>query len=303
MTEKSFIQRNILIPATICALLWGSAIPVVKTGYSWLEIQDVFAKFAFAGYRFALAGLMILAFMKFKKQSIKAEKDSWKAIILICLVQTLFQYVFYYLGVGNTSGVRGSILSATSTFFSVIIAHFVFASDKITVKKLAGCIVGFAGVVVMLSGSGLGSEQIKLTGEGFMLLSALGQGIGAVVSRKVATGRNPMLLTGWQLLIGGLVLTLIGVLGGGNIHMSLKGSILLLYLAMLSAVAFTVWTMLLKHHNVAKVTIYMFLVPVFGSLFSAFILKEQVLTLRNIISLVLVCIGIFFVNRVEKVQN
>ena len=72
---------------------------------------------------------------------------------------------------------------------------------------------------------------------------------------------------------------------------------LLGYLALLSATAFTVWTMLLKYHPVGKVTVYMFLIPVFGSLLSAIVLQESVFTIRNLCALLLVCAGIATVNR------
>ena len=304
MNNKPFIQRNTLIPALICTVLWGSAIPVVKTGYELLKIDssDLFAKFIFAGYRFALAGLLVLLLLKLQNKPVKPQKDAWSAILMLCAVQTILQYVFYYLGVGNTSGVRVSVLSATSSFFSVIVDHFVFVTDKITPKKGIGCIIGFAGVIAILSGNGLGNEAIKLTGEGFMLMSAVGQGVGAVISRKVATGRDAMMLTGWQLFIGGLVLILVGLCGGGQsrIYITPKGLILLLYLALLSAVAFCLWTLMLKYHPVAKVTIYMFLVPVFGSILSAVILNENVFTIKNLIALMLVCIGILLVNKAPK---
>lgn len=149
----------------------------------------------------------------------------------------------------------------------------------------------------MLSGSGFGAEKVKITGEGFMLMSAVGQGIGAVVSRKVAKGKDAMLLTGWQLFIGGVFLSVVGLIGKGQIHITAKGFILLLYLAVLSAVAFSLWTVMLKYHPVAKVTVYMFLVPVFGSILSAVILNENVFTIKNLIALIFVCVGILLVNK------
>src|SRR5699024_6420128 len=148
-----------------------------------------------------------------------------------------------------------------------------------------------------LSGSGFGAEKVKITGEGFMLMSAVGQGIGAVVSRKVAKGKDAMLLTGWQLFIGGVFLSVVGLIGKGQIHITAKGFILLLYLAVLSAVAFSLWTVMLKYHPVAKVTVYMFLVPVFGSILSAVILNENVFTVKNLIALIFVCLGILLVNK------
>lgn len=294
-------RTRIFFPALLCTALWGSAIPAVKSGYALFAIagDDVAAKLFFAGCRFTLAGLLVLALTACRRTApVVPRRDAWPGILLLSAAQTVMQYIFYYLGLGNTTGVRGSVLSATSTFFAVLVAHFAFADDRLTARKDIGCAAGFAGVVVILAGAGLGAQAVTLTGEGFMLLSALGQGLGAAISRKITPGRDPMVITGWQLALGGAVLLAVGLAGGGadGLVWSPAGAALLAYLAVLSAVAFTVWTMLLKEHSVGRVTIYMFLIPVFGSLLSALVLRENVLTLRNLCALLLVCAGIACVN-------
>lgn len=302
MKQKSFVRGGVFLPALLCTALWGSAIPAVKTGYALFAIagDDIPAKLFFAGMRFTLAGLLVLAVVLARREApLLPQKDVWPGILALSGAQTIMQYIFFYLGLGNTTGVRGSVLSATSTFFAVFVAHFAFRDDRMNVRKGAGCLLGFAGVLVILSGSGLGGQGVKFTGEGFMLLSALGQGLGAGISRKITPGRDPMVITGWQLTFGGLVLLALGLLGGGagRITVAAEGLLLLGYLALLSATAFTVWTMLLKYHPVGKVTVYMFLIPVFGSLLSAIILQENVFTIRNLCALILVCAGIMTVNR------
>ena len=302
MKQKSFVRGGVFLPALLCTALWGSAIPAVKTGYELFAIagDDIPAKLFFAGMRFTLAGLLVLAVVLARREApLLPKKDAWPGILALSGAQTIMQYIFFYLGLGNTTGVRGSVLSATSTFFAVFVAHFAFRDDRMNMRKAAGCLLGFAGVLVILSGAGLGGQGVKFTGEGFMLLSALGQGLGAGISRKITPGRDPMVITGWQLTFGGLVLLALGLLGGGagRTTVAAEGLLLLGYLALLSATAFTVWTMLLKYHPVGKVTVYMFLIPVFGSLLSAIILQENVFTIRNLCALILVCAGIMTVNR------
>lgn len=280
MKEKGWIRRGVFLPALLCTALWGSAVPGVKSGYALFAIagDDVPAKLFFAGLRFTIAGLLVLALVLLRREApLLPKRDAWPGILALSGAQTILQYIFFYLGLGNTTGVRGSVLSATSTFFAVFAAHIAFRDDRMNVRKAMGCALGFAGVLVILSGAGLGGQGVKFTGEGFMLISALGQGLGAGISRKITPGRDPMVITGWQLTVGGLML-----LG---------------YLALLSATAFTVWTMLLKYHPVGKVTVYMFLIPVFGSLLSAIVLQESVFTIRNLCALLLVCAGIATVNR------
>ena len=85
------------------------------------------------------------------------------------------------------------------------------------------------------------------------------------------------------------------------------GVCLLLYLALLSSVAFTIWTTLFKYNPVGRISVYNFLNPLFGTLFSAAILHEKILEVKNIIALILVCIGIYIVNKpkdiIEKNEN
>ena len=93
-----------------------------------------------------------------------------------------------------------------------------------------------------------------------------------------------------------------GLHGGGaaGMQMTGEGLGLLLYLVLVSAVAFSVWTQLLSRHAVGKVTIYMFLIPVFGALLSAVVLQEGVFTVRNFAALALVCAGIAAVSSAKK---
>ena len=74
----------------------------------------------------------------------------------------------------------------------------------------------------------------------------------------------------------------------------------MLYMALLSSVAFTLWTTLLKHNRVGKISVYNFLVPVFGTILSALFLGESIWSWQNILALVLVCAGIYIVNRKKE---
>lgn len=297
-------KGSILLPALLCTLLWGSAFPSVKSGYALFGIgDDAASKLFFAGWRFMLAGAAVLAVSAVMNKKLLIPKRSlWKGILLLGLVQTTMQYVFFYIGLSNTTGVKGSVITAMSTFLAVVISHFVFPNDRLTVPKTVGCLVGFIGVVIisMSSVDALGGG-FSLSGEGFMLISTIASGAGAVISKFVAKGESPMMITGWQLLIGGGVLLIAGIVGGGHFEtMSLQAFALLGYLIFLSAAAFSIWTWLLKKYPVGKVTVYNFLVPVFGSLMSGIVLHESVFTVRNMLALVLVCAGIVLVNKTEK---
>ncbi|WP_318362066.1 DMT family transporter [uncultured Agathobaculum sp.] len=284
----------------MCTALWGSAAPCVKRGYALFSVaaDAPFSQLVFAGWRFALAGLLVLLVTSLKGRRIVPGRDEIKPILCISLFQSMLQYVCYYIGLSGTTGTKGSVLSGTQTFFALLLAHFLLPNDKLTRRKTLGCICGFAGVLALGLG---GLDGFNLAGDGLVLLSAVSAGAGALVSRLFTPGRDPMLLTGWQLLIGGCFLLTVGTLGGGALGtVSLGGVLLLGYMIALSAAAFTIWTALLGKFPVGKVSLFGFLIPVFGTLFSALVLGEDILTVRNLTALVLVSGGIAVANSAAK---
>lgn len=306
--EKKFLQRGpiIILLALFCTILWGTAYPAVKIGYELFAIDSAndFGKLLFAGLRFTLAGLMTLAVsVILQKKLVIPQRQHWRGIALLGLVQTTGQYIFFYLGLSNTTGVKGSILYALATFFVVIFAHFLFPDDKMNLQKILGCCIGFVGVLLItFDGTGLGGG-FTFTGEGFIMLSTLSSALGALISRSVAQGQDPVVVTGYQLTGGGLILIFIGLIGHGHFDsITAPGILLLLYMAFLSAAAFTVWTMLLKYNPASKIAVYNFLIPIFGTTFSVMFLNESIFNLRSLLALILACTGIYIVNKEFKGQ-
>jgi drug/metabolite transporter (DMT)-like permease len=215
-SARFFTQPKVLvIVATVCCLLWGSSYPAIKIGYALLGItqSDIPSKLIFAGYRFVLAGLLLLILAALSKKPVfDLNRRNSGQLMLLGFTQTAIQYVFFYIGLAYTTGVRGSILNSTTTFFSVLLAA------------------------------------------------------------EYATG--------------------------GSLHAFTLGSMALLaHLALLSAAAFTLWSLLLKYNQLGKVTVFNFLVPVFGTMLAAICLNENIMELKNLVALVLVCGGIWLVTR------
>ena len=135
------------------------------------------------------------------------------------------------------------------------------------------------------------------------MLSTLSSALGALISRGVAQGQDPVVVTGYQLTGGGLILIFIGLIGHGHFDsITAPGILLLLYMAFLSAAAFTVWTMLLKYNPASKIAVYNFLIPIFGTTFSVMFLNESIFNPRSLLALILACAGIYIVNKEFKRQ-
>ena len=306
MKESTFKNPGmVLLLAVFTTFLWGSAFPFVKIGYGLFHINeiDLFGKILFAGYRFVLAGVLVIFVSFLLNKSISFPKKSEaKGILLIGFVQTTMQYAFFYIGLAYTSGVKGSILYSANTFIAVLLAHFFYQSERIDLRKGIGCLLGFSGVILIsLNGEQIGSG-FSFMGEGMVLLAAASFGAGALISKKAAQQGDVIAITGWQLLFGGGVLVLFGILGRGHLTTySIPGLLMLAYLAFLSAVSFTIWTVLLKYNGVGKITVFNFMIPVFGVILSAVFLKESFFQIRILAALILVCCGIYITNKKREV--
>src|SRR5690606_20956203 len=222
-----------------------------------------------------------------------------RQVALLGLTQTALQYVFFYIGLAYATGVKSSIMNATGVFFSVILAHFIYADDRLSGRKALGCLIGFLGVVVVnLGGGGELGFDFSLLGAGFVIIAAFVLAAASIYGKRLSRTIDPVVMTGWQLFVGGLILVGVGLAGGGRLEAftPLSGAVLV-YLALLSSVAFAVWSFLLKHNPVGLITPFNFLVPVFGVALSAIFLGESLLRWSNLTALILVCAGIWLVTR------
>lgn len=304
-SSENRLQNGLVVAllALVCCFLWGSAFPCVKIGYDLFSIasEDTASQILFAGARFTLAGIMTIAIGSVVQRKVLVPAvSSWGMVVKLSLAQTVVQYLLFYIGLANTSGVKGSIIEASNVFFAILISSLVFHYEKLGKFKILGCILGFSGVVLInLNGTGL-DGAMTFTGEGFILLSTLSYALSSVLIKSYGQKENPVTLSGYQFLLGGIIMALMGLFMGGKLQgFTVASTLLLVYMAMISAVAYTIWSILLKHNPVGKVAVYGFINPVFGVILSAVLLKEQnqAFTLQGLVSLVLVCIGIYLVNR------
>ncbi|WP_461810981.1 DMT family transporter [Faecalimonas sp.] len=301
--EKTMKKTSIVaILALICCALWGSAFPAVKIGYKLFEINTVGSQILFAGYRFFLAGVLtLLLACIYEKRFVYIKKASVPYVFAQGMLQTTIQYLLFYIGMANTSGAKGSVINASNGFVAIIVAAMLIPSEKMTWKKILGCIVGFAGVIFINLSPGAWGSGFSIQGEGMVLLCSIAYGTSSVTLKLISHREKPMTLTAYQLLFGGIVLTFIGVFAGGSItNFTVQSTLLLLYLALLSTVAFTIWTVLLKYNPVSKVAIFGFSIPVFGVALSGIFLGEEILSVKNVIALLCVCVGIIIVNREKQ---
>lgn len=294
---------GLVLAATGATFLWGSAFPFIKLSYEALRIgpEEIFEQMLFAGYRFVMASALIMVFILLIGQKIRYQKGTWPSLIKVGLFQTFFQYVLFYIGLSYSTGIQGSIIAGTTSFFQILLAHFMYKNDLLSVRKVIGLAIGFLGVILVSMTKG--SLQLAIgIGETLLLTAMFSGALGNVLSRNVSAKMNLLYLTSYQMLFGGVGLTLLGASKAGWVPFSfdLKSSLMLLYLAILSAAGFVLWNSVMKYNPVGKVSMYMFLVPVFGVYLSNLLLGEDV-NMMVIVALLLVVFGIIVVNRGKTV--
>lgn len=298
----------VLPSAMLCCLLWGSAFPLVKIGFSWLNIssEDIPTEILYAGLRFTLAGVIaIIITSLISGKFLRPTMKSLPKVFSLSMFQTILQYLFFYIGLSNTSGVKASVIEAMNVFVALIVSCLIFRMEKFTAAKIIGSVIGFAGVVIINVSKGDLAGGLTLKGEGFILISTVAYAFSSVLMKHWSNEENPMMMSAWQFLLGGIVMSILGFSLGGRISgFDLKSVLLMIYLASLSAIAYSLWASLLKYYPVSRIAVYGFMNPVFGFILSAFLLGEsEAFGLKSIAALVLVCLGIYIVNYTKKTNK
>lgn len=305
--NENFMKKTIVVwaGALICCALWGSAFPCIKLGYAWMEIEssDTATQILYAGLRFVLAGVLaVLLGSLIQKKFLYPEKKAISKVLCLCMLQTVLQYLFFYIGLAHTSGVKASIIEGMNVFVAVLVASLLFRQEKLTFRIIMGCIIGFLGVLLVNLSGGKLDAGFSLLGEGFIFFSTVAYAFSSILIKKYSKEENPVMLSGWQFVLGGLIMMITGLLMGGHLdHFTLRSVGMLLWLAFVSAVAYSLWSILLTYNPISRVAVFGFMNPVFGVILSAILLKEgDSLHLSAVLSLALVCLGIYIVNKKQE---
>ena len=278
--------------AVICNCLWGSAFPFIKLGYRLFAIDaaDTASILCFAGVRFMLGGLLVLLASLLLEGRLPAVPRG-KVLAECCalgLWQTTTQYAFYYAAVALLTGAFGGILNSTQSFLGVILAHFLYRSDRMTPAKALGCAVGFGGVLVATIGNhGSGSGW----GIFCMMAATVIFTISGPWNKSVTRKADSFMVCCINL---GLAM------GGSLAPQSPMGIPVLLYLAFVSGAGYVLWALLMKNNPVSRISVFGLVNPVVNVLLSALLNGEPLFEWQYLAALALVCVGIWLVNRRGK---
>jgi len=286
--------------ALTCALLWGSSFPVIKLTYAALEIDTMGERLAFAGNRFWIAGLVLLVFIPNRFAKLRGVPTKGR-LIAVGALQVVVQYVLFYWGMALNPGVLNAILNATASFWWVLLAPLFGTAGLPRGSQWALLAMGFAGVcvAVITPDASLGVSPL---GTVLMLGATLAAATATLLIPALGKAVAPPLISGFSLTWGGLVLSLAApaesrayLIEPSTIYWAAT-----LWLALVSAVAFSLFYYLVSRFDLTTLSGYRFLIPICGAVESALFIPGERLGFGVVVGGALVISAITILERVRR---
>ncbi|RMF23136.1 MAG: DMT family transporter [Cyanobacteria bacterium J083] len=310
LNHSIFSESSLLLIAPF--FLWGTAMVAMK------GVLDQTTPLFLAGIRLLPAGILVLAVGILLGRPQPKGWQAWLSILLFALIDgTLFQG-FLALGLTRTDAGLGSVMIDSQPLAVALLSSFLFG-EIIGVWGWLGLILGILGISLI----GLPDELIinffqgNLTdftfswtnlfssGEWLMLLASLSMAVGTVLIRYVCRYSDPIIATGWHMILGGIPLFIASACWETNQwnNLDLPGILALGYATVFgSAIAYGIFFYLASQENLTSLSALTFLTPVFALLFGNLILAE-ILSSLQWLGVSLTLISIYLINRREEISN
>lgn len=294
-------QKKVILKAVLVMLLWGSLFPCIKLGYKTFQTDTAFFPnlLLFAGIRFLIGGGAITAYCAAKRKPLKVSGAAHRLRILsVGIFAVVLHYSCTYIGLTMTDSSETALLKQLGVIFFICFSFLFFNEDKFSIQKLLGAVFGLAGIVV------LNTESLKFSfglGEVLIIAASVCTVIANISCKRLTAEVDAVVVTGYSQLLGGIVLTVIGLAFGGSIgSLSAAGAGVFAYICMASIFGYCIWYSLVGENDLSKLFVIKFLEPLFAALCGAILLGENIFNVRYLVAFVLVLGAVYFSNRPEK---
>jgi drug/metabolite transporter (DMT)-like permease len=256
------------------SVLWGGSFLFIGVAVKELPPLTIVA------LRLGLAALTLQAALRIMGVPVPRDRRVWAAFVGMGLLNNAVPMTLIVWGQTHIASGLASILNATTPLFTVIVAHAFTADERMTGRLLAGVIVGFAGVAVMIGGAALQSLGVDIAAQLAVLGAACSYGFAGVFGRRFkALGVAPMATAAGQVTASSLMLVPLALLVDQPWTLqapSATAVAAILGLALAStAVAYLLFFRLLASAGATNVALVTFLIPVSAILFGATLLGER----------------------------
>ena len=287
-------KKYVVILAIFACLLWSTAFAGVKIGFEYMP-----KPFTFAGMRFTLAGLILIPFTV-RKNSLTQFVENTKVILIVVFLNTAIGYALYYTAMSYVGGATAAIIVGSGPLLTGIMTHFLMEDDKMDKYKMFSISLGLVGILIIILHSKpltpVGMKEVF--GIILLLLNSMLTSFANIKVAQIKKGISSLFLTANQMLWGGLILLGMGRIFEGSIEFNqpVRFYIALIWLALVSAIAFSIWFFLIQQPNVkvSELNMFKYFIPVSGAIISWILLPNESPNLVSIIGMGFVFSALIF---------
>ena len=279
---------------TVLALIWASAFFNIKIAtYSFGPVTIAFLRVFFGA-------IPVLLLCYYKNIKIEAFSKDWHWFAIIGFINLVAPFFLIAYGVKSVQSNLAAILMSTTPLSSTVLGHFYTKNEKFNFIKTFGILIGFSGILYLFSDNLLIDENNFLSAL-LILLGSTCYVIGGVLTLKISKKKNEN-VTGsiliWAIII--LIPLASFIEQPWNITPRIDSTISVIYLGLVSTgIAWLLRFRILVTNGLIFQSQVSYLIPIFGTILSYIFLKELITT-KVLISLIAVCIGIYFVRKADN---
>ncbi len=278
----------------LLGLIWGSSFLFIKIGVESLP------PFTLVSLRLLFGALFLGTVMVVAREPLPAERRTYGHLAVLGVLSIFVPFSLITWGEQHIDSGLASILNATTPLFTIVIAALALHDEPITMNRLVGLLVGFTGVIVIVSRSlgGGGGDGSSVLGELAVALASLSYGFGGVYARRFVHGIRPMTIGLGQVLSGLLITAPLALLVDRPLEISLRpeAALSVVWLGVLgSGVAYLIFYRILAHWGATRASLVTYLLPIVGVVLGVAVRSEQI-DIRIVAGTALVIGGVALVN-------
>jgi drug/metabolite transporter (DMT)-like permease len=270
----------------LLVLIWSSTWVAIKIG-----LEDC-PPLLGAGVRLALAGLVLLVIAAVQRRPLGTD---WLLAAVLALAPFAFAYGLVYWGEQYVPSGLAAVLFGILPLYTALLATVLLPDEPLRAPLLVGVLIGIGGLsLAFLESVELGSAEKAALGASALALAPLGAALGSISQKRRAGRLDAVVLNGWAMLVGGLLLLPASALSEdwGDFVWSAESVGSIAYLALFgSAIAFVTLTVLLRHISAMAMSFLAMLLP-FGALLFGAALYDESITVRAVAGALLVATGL-----------
>ncbi len=271
--KSKTVQTGALL---FCVLIWALSFPLIK------YLLRYFDPIGLSVVRFSVGSLALLPFVVSKRDVILHDiKERWPLFLVFSMVVVPIPDLMQNFGMRmmdpDTAASVASILQPMSPIFVLILAS-IFLSEKFTVYKGVGVAIAFSGAVLLSTDGFRRIETGNIAGESLILLSAFSYAVSGIIGKDLLRRASPLSIIAWSYFLGTMFLLPFWTVSTGipSINVTIVGA--LLFLSVFTLIPYFLWYVVLKDNEVSRQSAFVFLIPLFGVIFSSVLMGERLST-------------------------